>query len=194
MVPAFGKTHASGLIGMGSVYYTGLSGLNGYTSAINTVANNLANLQTTGYKADSVQFSDLLAQSMEFNEPATGVGVRTPASVMQFAQGGIESSASPLDCSIAGNGFFVTTDGSQQLYTRDGSFHIGQDANGNTILATSSGNAVEGYSLNADGTPNLGTLSNIILPDARAATPTTAVQFSGNLNANTAAGDKASFS
>ncbi|HZU29194.1 MAG TPA: flagellar hook-basal body complex protein [Bryobacteraceae bacterium] len=178
---------------MGSVYFTGLSGLNGYSSAIDTVANNLANLQTTGYKANEVEFSDLLAQSMRFDEPSTGIGVGKPASVMQFMQGGIQNSQSPLACSISGAGYFVTTNGREPLYTRDGNFQLGLDASGAPVLTTASGNIVEGYSLGADGRPDLTKLGEIVLPDSRPATATSAVQFSGNLDAGTAAGGQALF-
>lgn len=178
---------------MGSVYYTGLSALDGFSSAINTVANNLANIQTTGFKSSDAAFSNLVAQMMEVGSSGTGAGITNPASVMQFLQGGFQATQSPLDCAIAGNGFFVTdTSGGQQLYTRDGSFSVGQNATGTPILVSSTGNAVEGYAAGANGTFST-SLSDISLPTARAATATTAIQLTGNLNSTTAPAGQATF-
>ena len=178
---------------MGSVYYTGLSALDGYTSAINTVGNNLANMQTRGFKSSDVEFSDLVAQMMDVGSPTTEVGITTPASVMQFLQGGIQSSPSALDCAISGDGFFATDNSSgQQLYTRDGSFSVGQNAAGDTILTSSTGNAVEGYAAGPNGTFST-TATNITLPTERAATATTAIEFTGNIDSTTAPAGQAAF-
>jgi len=178
--------------GMGSVYFTGLSALNGYSSAIDTVANNLANMQTTGYKSSDVDFNDLVASEMDVGSATTGQGIANPQAVMQFVQGGIQSSQSPLDCALSGSGFFVTDNSKgQAVYTRDGSFQVGQDASGDPILVSSSGNAVQGYAATANGFS--ATNAAIALPDQRAATATTQVEFSGNLDAGTAAGGQTGF-
>ena len=178
---------------MGSVYFTGLSALDGYSNAINTVANNLANLQTTGFKSSSSDFSDLVAQMMDVGSPTTGVGITDPATVMQFLQGDIQNSQSSLDAAISGNGFFVTdSSGGQTLFTRDGSFSVGTNTAGDPILMSSTGNAVEGYAANANGTFST-TLGNIALPTERAATATTAITFTGNLDSSTTPAGQATF-
>lgn len=172
---------------MSSVYYTALTGLNGYASALDTVANNLANLQTNGFKSSDVEFSDLLGQAMQ------GAGVGKPASIMRFNQGGIETSQSPLDCAISGTGFFVTMNGKKPQYTRDGRFQLAQDDSGKTILTTSTGNRVQGFAIRSDGTADTTNLIDIALPTRQPATPTSAVQFSGNIDATTGPAGQASF-
>lgn len=119
---------------------------------VDTIANNLANANTTAYKARHTQFQDLLYQNMV--QPGTaagqqttvptglqvGLGTKPSANEISFAQGSFSQTDNPLDLVIQGNGFFQIRQASGELaYTRDGSFQL--DKNGNIV--TSQGNFLE---------------------------------------------------
>jgi len=148
---------------MGSAYLTALSGLIANSSAINITANNLANLNTVGFKTQSADFDDMLAGEMDVPDQTTALGVSEPAAVMQFQQGGVDTGQGPLDAALSGDGFFVTSGSNGPLYTRAGDFQVGQDAAGNTALLSQTGNPVEGYMIGANGQAGTG-LSEILLP------------------------------
>ena len=95
-------------------FSTALSALSADTTAIDVVGNNLANLNTAGFKASDVSFHDLVTQSLGagLGETQVGFGVGTPITLRQFSQGAIPSTGSPLDAAIQGEGFFVITNAS----------------------------------------------------------------------------------
>lgn len=135
---------------MGS-FNTALSALNATNTAIDVVGNNLANLNTTGYKDTTVSFQDLVSQSLGagLEQTQVGFGVAPPVTIQQFTQGTLETAGGPLDAAIQGQGFFVVTDPStnQTLYTRDGEFKL--DANGN--LLTIADQNVQGWVAGSTG-------------------------------------------
>ena len=90
-------------------FNTALSGLNANTTAIDVVGNNLANLNTTGYKAETLSFHDLVTQSIGGLSGSTqvGFGVGVPITVHNFTQGATQSAGGPLDGAIQGDGFFI---------------------------------------------------------------------------------------
>ncbi len=114
---------------------------------VDTVANNLANINTTGFKASRLEFQDLIYQhlpspgSVQGGQPPAallqvGHGVQPVATQRLFSQGSLEPTDNPLDLAIQGRGFFqVELPGGTRAYTRDGSFKL--DAEGN--LVTSNG-------------------------------------------------------
>src|SRR5207302_6067164 len=108
-------------------FSTALSALNADTTAIDVVGNNLANLNTPGFKASAVSFHDLVTQSIGAGLGTTqvGFGVGTPITLRQFSQGALQSTGGPLDAAIQGDGFFVvqTSNGATQ-YTRGGNFEV----------------------------------------------------------------------
>lgn len=126
--------------------WTAASGMEAQQLHIDTIANNLANVNTTGYKKARVNFQDLMYQSLR--RPGTptalgaeiptgievGHGVRPQATQKIFSQGSFQSTENPLDLAIEGDGFFqiLQTDGSV-AYTRDGSFKI--DNNGRVVTS-----------------------------------------------------------
>src|SRR5581483_2557772 len=114
---------------MFDAFSTALSALSANSTAINIVGNNLANLNTTGYKTEDVQFSDLMSQQLgATSSTSVGLGVGPAQAVRQFTQGSIQQTNGPLDAAINGDGFFVVKDtAGQQFYTRDGSFKLGSD-------------------------------------------------------------------
>jgi flagellar hook protein FlgE len=166
-------------------FSTALSGLNANTTAIDVVGNNLANLNTDGFKASTVSFYDLVTESIGAGLGSTqvGFGVGSPVTLAQFTQGAIQSTGGPLDAAIQGDGFFVVTDASGATdYTRGGNFEV--SANG--TLTTSTGEAVQGWSMTNGVLNTNGPLGDITVPTGTLAPPvtTTAASVSLNLDAS----------
>ena len=90
-------------------FSTALSALLANSTAVDVVGNNLANLNTPGFKASVVSFFDLVTQSLGagFGDTQVGFGVGRPITLRQFSQGAIQSTSGPLDAAIQGDGFFV---------------------------------------------------------------------------------------
>jgi flagellar hook protein FlgE len=171
-----------------SSYSTALSGLNAMSTAIDIVGNNLANLNTTGYKEDRAAFKDLVAQSLGGNaESQVGLGTRAPLTTRVFTQGTITHTQGSFDAAINGNGFFVVQNANgQNLYTRDGSFRVDQ----NGFLTSSTGEFVQGWS-SQNGTLNAsGPLGQIQVPVGQNLAPqaTTEMSLAGNLSSSGQAG------
>ncbi|MGH9658693.1 MAG: flagellar hook basal-body protein, partial [Bryobacteraceae bacterium] len=113
---------------MPTSFSTALAGLTAHSSAIDAVGNNLANLNTTGYKATSAYFRDLVTSSIGIGTES-GIGTAPTVVLRHFSQGPIQSSPGLMDAAIKGDGFFVVRDlSSGPSYTRAGNFLI--DANG----------------------------------------------------------------
>ncbi len=130
--------------------WTGASGMTTQQTSLDTISNNLANIATTGYKKETVQFSSLLYQKLQTDTTDSegnakpgiaqvGLGVRTSGIVSQFTQGTLQETGNTFDLAIEGNGFFmVRMDDGTTAYTRDGSFGLSIGTNGLT-LANSAG-------------------------------------------------------
>lgn len=122
-------------------FSTAVSAMNAQEAGIDVVGNNLANLNTTGYKNVSMQFSDLISQSMSGGSIQAGTGVQA-SSRRNFSQGAIQT-AGLMTAAISGSGFFVVQDpnnANSYLYTRDGNFKIDNkgyltDLNGLNVLS-----------------------------------------------------------
>src|ERR1039458_10040902 len=99
---------------MSTAFSTSLSALNADSTAIDVVGNNLANLNTTGFKASTVDFSDLMSQQLGSGSGngQVGMGVGQVATVQDFSQGSVTTTGAALDAAIQGNGFFVVKDSS----------------------------------------------------------------------------------
>jgi flagellar hook protein FlgE len=175
-------------------FSTALSALTADETAINVVGNNLANLNTPGFKDTVVSFSDLVTQSLGggSGETQVGGGVAAPITLNQFSQGAIQSTDGPLDAAIQGNGFFIVQGANNAVeYTRGGNFQV----NSAGTLETSTGEAVQGWTA-AGGVLNTnGPTGNITVPTGTLTAPiaTTATTVSLNLNA-TATATNGSFS
>jgi len=123
-----------------------LSGLNASSTALSAISNDIANLNTVGYKGTSPEFADLFYQQIGNSgagDPVQlGAGARVSTVASVFTQGSIESTGVNTDMAIQGDGFFVTRDASGLLsYTRAGNFSV--DSNG--ILTAADGSKVLGY-------------------------------------------------
>jgi flagellar hook protein FlgE len=123
-----------------------LSGLNASSTALSAISNDIANLNTVGYKGTTPEFADLFYQQIGTagsGDPVQlGAGARVATVASVFTQGSIESTGVNTDMAIQGDGFFVTRDASGLLtYTRAGNFSV--DSNG--ILTAADGSKVLGY-------------------------------------------------
>jgi flagellar basal-body rod protein FlgG len=132
--------------------YTAASGMEAQQLNIDTIAHNLANINTSGYKLRRAQFQDLLYQNIRqagaSNTATTdipvglqvGLGTRPIASNIIFSQGDFSATNNPYDIAIQGQGFFQIKQSNGQIaYTRNGSFHLNKDGN----LVTSDGDLLE---------------------------------------------------
>jgi len=166
---------------MFTAFSTALSALNADTTAIDVVGNNLANLNTAGFKASAVSFHDLVAQSIGagLSNTQVGFGVATPITLARFSQGAIQSTSGPLDAAIEGDGFFmVTTPGGESEYTRGGNFQV--DSNGN--LTTATGELVQGWT-QTGGTLNTNApVGDITVPVGALAAPSATTSATVALN------------
>jgi flagellar hook protein FlgE len=143
--------------------FVGVTGLQAYQSQIDTIANNIANVGTTGFKGQSVNFQDLIYQAQSFataptqtnggvNGQDAGLGVKIGSIDTRFAQGGLTTTGVNTNLALNGDGFFIMRKpgaSGAPLYTRDGNFSL----NSNGLLYDgSSGMAVQGYLANKNGT------------------------------------------
>lgn len=131
--------------------YTAASGMKAEQTNVDTISNNLSNVNTTGFKTQRTEFKSLLYQTIQTRTttangeekpvPAqVGLGTRVAATTSMYTQGSMLASESDTDFAIEGNGFFALRgiDG-QTVYTRNGNFSWAVDANGNTLLTNSEG-------------------------------------------------------
>ena len=174
-------------------FSTALSALSAFSTAVDVVGNNLANLNTAGYKTSVVAFHDLVTQSLgaEFGETQAGFGVGRPTTLRQFSQGAIQSSSGPLDVAIQGDGFLIVeTPQNGTVYTRDG--HLKVDNNG--VLVTANGERVQGWT-EVNGTVDTSKpIADITLPVGAVRPPTPTQSFSLDMNLNAAATEGTTFS
>jgi len=133
--------------------YSGLSGLNTNALQLSLIGNNLANINTPGYKSSSAAFQDLLSQTLtggssggNINFLQIGLGAGVAGTNQNFSQGSLQSTGINTNVAIQGEGFFVVRGSDGVNYTRAGDFHI--DATGN--LVTSDGAFVQGFTEERD--------------------------------------------
>ena len=168
-----------------------LSGLQASSTALSTIANNLANINTVGYKDMTVQFADLFYQTIGSNgsgDPIQqGAGTSVGSIPTIFTQGDLDTTGVDTNVAITGNGFFVVQQGGVQNYTRAGNFELDK----NNYLVTANGEQVLGYPA-TNGVVNTGAALGPLALGAGTISPptaTTQVQLSTNLNATAAVGD-----
>ena len=171
-------------------FYAGLSGLQANAASLGVIGNNLANVNTIGFKASRVTFQDVFSQSSvgsgvngAGNAQQIGLGVQVAGIDQLFTQGSLQTTGLATDVAIQGNGFFVVADGSgAQAFSRAGSFTI--DKTGN--LVTPSGQFVQGYT-QRDANGNIitsGNISNVQLPGGLSAPPQATSYFQAQMNLN----------
>src|SRR5579872_441588 len=171
--------------------YAGVSGLRAHEEMLDVIGNNIANVNTTGYKSSSVNFADVLSQTIQGASPPqallggtnaaqVGLGVAVGGISTDFSQGADQQTGRSTDLAVEGNGFFVADLGGQQLYTRNGSLTF--DANGQ--LVTPEGAVLQGWM--ADANHNINTnapTTSMIVPTGQLIPPTAtkSVTIGGNL-------------
>lgn len=166
-----------------SSFSIALSGLNADSAALDVVGNNLANLNTTGYKDSTVSFYDLLQSSLAGGSTQIGGGVSAPQTERIFTQGSIQTTGGNYDAAINGNGFFVVQDPSgSTLYTRAGNFQV--NSNGNLVTAT--GQYVQGWTAQNGVVDTSSTIGNITIPSNALQTPSATQNMSVSVNLNAA--------
>ncbi len=174
---------------------SGVSGLKAHQTKMGVIGNNIANVNTTGYKASAVTFKDQLSQTLSgttapsdtlggTNAKQVGTGVAVGAASALQTQGSLTSTGSTTDIAIQGSGALVVSDGSAVHYTRDGAFSV--DAEGN-IVHTATGlklvgvMAVDGQ-IDTSAAVNAETTIKIPVGATLPASATTAITLSGVLD------------
>jgi flagellar hook protein FlgE len=164
-----------------------LSGVSAAQRDLDTTANNIANVNTVGFKESRAEFGDVYAQSLlAGGKTKVGDGVITQEVAQQFSQGSLQFTNNALDLAITGNGFFGTVpeiDSRDFSFTRAGMFKLDAD----NFVVNSNGDNLLGFPVNADGTSSSVALSTTIpvrIPDSSGApTPTSEVSLKMNLPA-----------
>ncbi len=171
-----------------SAMWTGVSGMAAQGEALGVTADNIANSNTTGFKASRAEFQDVMSRSLKGNDGGNqlGRGVRIGAVNPLLSQGSLDNTDRSTDLGINGQGFFQVKGSEGVNYTRDGSFHF--DKNG--FLVNNDKQRVQGFSANDKGKIE-SKLGDIKSPNALVnATATSAVKLDLNLDSRNVANSK----
>ncbi|HCP45370.1 MAG TPA: flagellar hook protein FlgE [Deltaproteobacteria bacterium] len=170
-------------MGLFNTLNTGVTGLSTNGLSLSVTGDNLANLNTHGFKGSAAQFQDLVHQSLGGNRGQLGQGAFTGRVSQSFQQGGLEVSSRNSDLAVDGNGFFVVADQEgTDYYSRAGQFEL--DASGNLVNLV--GMKLQGFTIDASGTLST-TVGDITVPtDTIPGQATSAVTLSANLDADAA--------
>lgn len=164
---------------LSSSLFSGISGLSTLGNAMTVIGDNIANVNTVGFKASRVTFQDVLSQSVATVSGSAQVGRGTAMTDISssFSQGSFESTDNTTDLAIGGDGFFVVRDPTNinnLFYTRAGEFRFDKDGN----FINPAGFIVKGWALNASTGQDEGSITDIVLQSftsAPAATTSTTV-------------------
>ncbi len=178
--------------------YSAVTGLRNHQTMMDVVGNNIANVNTTGFKKSNAIFQDVLSQTLEgagapvgelggTNPAQIGLGVRIGGIAQNLSQGALQRTGRDLDLSIEGDGFFVVKAQGAEMYTRAGAFFV--DAAGQLVSAD--GGLVQGWQADPSGLLQTDRpVGDIKIPigEASQPVPTTVVNLGGNLSADAALG------
>ena len=176
--------------------FAGVSGLRNHQVQLDVIGNNIANVNTKGFKAARINFEENLSQALSvgsrpnstrggINPQYVGIGMSIGSIDKVFTQGDFENTGSRLDLAIEGDAFFLLSDGDQEYFTRAGNFTI--DSSGYLVYGNT-GLRVQGRVADATGNiTNETDIQSIALPFGQKAPAqaTTEVQLTGNLDSNT---------
>ena len=179
--------------------FSAISGLRAHQTKMDVTGNNIANVNTVGFKGSQTVFQDTLSQVIRAggapaadrggtNPAQVGLGVKVAAVTTNWTQGATQSTGRSTDFMIEGDGFFVTRGGTEQLYTRAGSF----DFDGTGKLVTPDGKILQGWMADAQGVVNPnGPIGDLSVPYGQLVnpSPTTTGSVVGNIPSETAVGD-----
>ncbi len=171
--------------------FSAISGLRAHQTKMDVTGNNIANVNTVGFKGSQTVFQDTLSQVIRAggapaadrggtNPAQVGLGAKVAAITTNWTQGATQSTGRSTDFMIEGDGFFVTKAGTEQLYTRAGSFDF--DASGK--LVTPDGSVLQGWMAGADGVVNAnGPVGDLSVPYGQLTNPraSAAGSIAGNL-------------
>jgi flagellar hook protein FlgE len=173
--------------------FTGLSGLSSNARRLDVIGNNIANVNTAGFKASRMSFAPMFSRNFSLgtapggatggNNPIqVGLGVAVSGTQRNFGNGAISATGVATDVAIEGDGFFITNVNGEQLYTRSGAFQRNQEGD----LTTISGGRVMGYGVDSNFRIVEGNLVELNIPvgTLTVAEATRNVIFNGNLNAS----------
>jgi len=178
--------------------FSGVSGLQVHQTKLDVIGNNIANVNTVGFKAGQVTFEDQLSQTIRSssgpsessggqNPAQVGLGVTLGAVNTLQTQGNLQTTGKSSDLAIQGNGFFLVSSGKNTFYTRDGSFDL--DSNG-VLVNSSNGVKLLGYLADVNGTVDLSqqvtsdSVLKIPVGNLTSVKETSTSTFQGNLNAS----------
>ena len=178
--------------------FSGISGLRSHQTMMDVTGNNIANVNTTGFKSSQTVFQDTLSQLLRgagapqggnggTNPAQVGLGVRLAGVTTNFGQGSAQTTGRSTDLMIQGDGFFVVRNSGETLFSRAGAFSFDTDGR----LTTPEGGVVQGWSADAAGVVNTNApVDDIVLPVGAVLPPsaTSAAVVGGNLPADAAAG------
>ena len=172
--------------------FAAISGMRGQQTKLDVIGNNIANVNTTGFKGGRVKFQDMLSQTIRSasapmggragtNPSQVGLGMTVAGIDTIHTQGSLMATGRVTDLAIQGGGFFVLSDGVSNLYSRDGAFSLSLS---NDLFSSSSGLRVMGYmaengAINAQGVPKP---LNIPIGEKVLTMPTTGIELTGNLS------------
>lgn len=180
--------------------FTGVSGLRNHQAMMDVIGNNVANVNTIGFKSSMVTFSDILSQTIAgasapqagaggINAQQIGLGMKVASVTDLHTQGALMSTGRVTDLAIQGDGFFVVNDGTRNLYTRAGNFTL--DADGN-LVSSATGYIVQGWLADTSGSIDTNTtVTDISIPAATttmAPQATSSTNWAGNLDASESVG------
>jgi len=174
--------------------YSGVSGLGTNAMRMDVIGNNIANVNTSGFKSTRVTFAEQVSQTLQgatsplgqsggSNPLQIGNGARLAALDGVFSQGGLESTGVDTDLAVQGSAFFVLSDGTQNFYSRAGSFQV--DGKGQ-LVNPSNGYVVQGFAFDRASGAFDNQPSSLTIPvgDAEPARATTVINYRGNLEAD----------
>jgi len=162
------------------VFAVALSGLNASSDDLAVTANNVANVNTTGFKRSRTEFAEVFATGVQ-SVQQSGSGVKVADIAQQFSQGSIDFTDSALDLAIAGEGFFVVSNNGARSYTRAGQFSLDRDG----FVVNSAGGRLQSYPSNGNGLFNTGTPEDLrLITGAAPPNATTRAELGINLPAN----------
>ena len=172
-------------MGLSSALFTSVSGLDATGTAISVIGDNIANVNTTGFKARRAEFSDILGRSITGVGGFSQIGAGTTIAGITpiFSQGTFESTARTTDLAIEGGGFFVVDSSQGRFYTRAGVFNFDPDG----TLVNIAGQRVQGFGIDPATGTSTGQLGDIVLSTALSPPQaSTQADLSVNLDANAA--------
>lgn len=181
-------------MGLTTAMFTALTGMNASQYRIDTVGDNIANVNTTAFKSNRANFENQLSLTMSAgtgpgattggtNPVQIGLGTMLGSVQRNTAGGAVETTGVPTDMAVEGAGYFIVrAPGDQLAYTRDGSFQLDSKNN----LVTADGYLVQGYGVDANFQITPGPLKDLTIPlgSLSTAKATGQANFDGNLNAN----------